>query len=140
MAEQKVADRDLLLKTAQNLIEQVLGQRAGKPVNNVIEVIALIYQIVQIVATQYQKNGDTIGKPIKIELACNIADSIIEALYNRKAPLITKDTYDQAKAITANVSILASYFDGVITVLETSDEFKQVETFAKKKCGCGCFG
>ena len=130
----------VLVDTAKSLISKVLNERHGRAINNVIEFVALICEIVENVAVElYKQNRQTIKGDVKLGLACDIASTVLEQLYNRKIPLISMKTYTETRAIISDLSILAPYIDGVITISGMGSRLQQLKALVSKSC-CSCFG
>ncbi|CAH6418253.1 Hypothetical protein POVN_LOCUS23 [uncultured virus] len=104
-----------LIADAKQLVEQVLGERGTKTVNTAMEAIAMVCIVVE-KTSQLRHNKDKVRGAIKAELAIDIADYVVDQLYKRSVPLITKDTYDKSKQLISNTQLLGEVIAGCIAI------------------------
>src|SRR3989442_202275 len=109
--------KEILIAIAKSLIPQVLGVRAGKAANSVIEIVSIICSVVEAVSAQQQaKTGSSIKGPVKSELAISIAHMVLDALYNGSPQLITQALYIKAQTIINDVNALTPLIDAVVAI------------------------
>ena len=121
------------LKLAEVGVVQILGERKGKQVSNVLEVVGVICSIVESVANQIKTaKVKPLASNEKLKLAVTIAAGTLDAI--KAGNMISSENYGKAKAVLNDSDKLIDMIDGVVAIANASDA---IRTITAK--GCSCF-
>jgi hypothetical protein len=129
-----------LLNKAKDAIAGVIASRNGKAVGTVIEVVSVVCGVVEAVSAKLAGSGETIHGKVKADLACSIAETVLDELHKRNVPLVTKTVYEQAKTVITDTKLLMPMIEGIIAIAETGSFLQKARNIITTAQGCGCFG
>jgi len=126
------------VQVATDLTTRVLGARKGVVINTAVEFVGVVCQIVEQTAVQALSQGTPLSGTDKLNLACQIASSVLTAAYTQLPSMITQGAYANALGIVGDLNALIPMIQGVIAVSKMSTQLQQVEAAITAK-GCWCF-
>src|SRR5579872_4256500 len=93
------------MTAAKTIIGQVLNDRQGQKLDHVIDVIFVLCHIVELVAVTLSGGpaGIVLGGASKLKLACDLAVSVVQALFQNG--MISQATNNEVMVIAQNVNI-----------------------------------